>query len=142
MLYEVITERARIRATLINSSLEYGEVMARLDRARNGWYKLMYVAPERFESRTFVDRMKGIRIAMFAVDEAHCISEWGHDFRPSYTRLHEAIAALGTPQIVALTATATPDVRHDIQQQLQLRDPKVIVRGFNRENLTFSYNFV
>ncbi|MBE0644961.1 MAG: RecQ family ATP-dependent DNA helicase [Bacteroidetes bacterium] len=130
-------ERARIRATLINSSLEYSEVMARLDRARNGWYKLMYVAPERFESRTFVERMKGIRIAMFAVDEAHCISEWGHDFRPSYTRLREAIAALGSPQTVALTATATPDVRHDIQQQLELRDPKVIVRGFNRENLTF-----
>lgn len=130
-------DRARIRATFINSMLDYGEVMDRLDRARNGWYKLMYVAPERFESRTFVERMKGIRIAMFAVDEAHCISEWGHDFRPSYTRLSEAITALGSPQIVALTATATPDVRHDIQQQLGLRDPKVIVRGFNRENLTF-----
>ena len=130
-------ERARIRATFINSMLEYGEVMDRLDRARNGWYRLMYVAPERFESRSFVERMKGIRIAMFAVDEAHCISEWGHDFRPSYTRLRESIALLGSPQVVALTATATPDVRHDIQQQLELRDPKVIVRGFNRENLTF-----
>ncbi len=130
-------ERARIRATFINSMLEYGEVMGRLDKARNGWYKLMYVAPERFESRTFVERMKGIRIEMFAVDEAHCISEWGHDFRPSYTRLRDAIASLGTPQVVALTATATPDVRQDIQLQLELRDPKIIVRGFNRENLTF-----
>lgn len=130
-------DRARIRATYINSMLEFGEVMDRLGKARNGWYKLMYVAPERFESRTFVERMKGIRIAMFAVDEAHCISEWGHDFRPSYTRLREAIAALGSPQIVALTATATPDVRQDIQTQLALRDPKVIVRGFNRENLGF-----
>ncbi len=130
-------ERAHIHATFINSMLDYGEVMARLDKARNGWYKLMYVAPERFESRTFVERMKGIRIAMFAVDEAHCISEWGHDFRPSYTRMREALATLGSPQVVALTATATPDVRHDIQQQLELRDPKVIVRGFNRENLTF-----
>lgn len=130
-------ERARIRATFINSMLDYGEVMDRLDRARNGWYRLMYVAPERFESRSFVERMKGIRIAMFAVDEAHCISEWGHDFRPSYTRLREAIATLGTPQVVALTATATPDVRTDIRTQLDLRDPKVIVRGFNRENLGF-----
>jgi ATP-dependent DNA helicase RecQ len=130
-------ERARIRATFINSMLDYGEVMDRLDKARNGWYKLMYVAPERFGSRTFVERMKGIRIEMFAVDEAHCISEWGHDFRPSYTRLRDAIASLGTPQVVALTATATPDVRHDIQLQLELRDPKIIVRGFNRENLTF-----
>jgi ATP-dependent DNA helicase RecQ len=130
-------ERAQIRATFINSLLDYGEVMARLDRARNGWYKLMYVAPERFESRAFIERMKGIRIAMFAIDEAHCISEWGHDFRPSYTRLREAITMLGDPQVVALTATATPDVRQDIQQQLELRDPKIIVRGFNRENLTF-----
>jgi len=130
-------ERARIKATFINSMLDYREVMNRLDRARNGWYRLMYVAPERFESKTFVERMKGIRISMFAVDEAHCISEWGHDFRPSYLRLRESIEELGTPQIVALTATATPDVRKDIQTQLGLANPSVIVRGFNRENLTF-----
>ncbi len=129
-------DQARIRATYINSMLDYQEVITRLDKARNGWYKLMYVAPERFESRTFVERMKGLRIAMFAVDEAHCISEWGHDFRPSYTRLKEALEQLGRPQIVALTATATPDVRQDIQQQLALEQPEVIVRGFNRENLT------
>ena len=130
-------ERARIKSTFINSMLDYREVMNRLDQAHNGWYKLMYVAPERFDSRSFVERMKGIRISMFAVDEAHCISEWGHDFRPSYLRLRESIEMLGTPQIVALTATATPDVRRDVQTQLGLANPAVIVRGFNRENLTF-----
>jgi ATP-dependent DNA helicase RecQ len=129
-------DRARIKATFINSMLDYREVVARLDKARNGWYKLMYVAPERFESKTFVERMKGIRIAMFAVDEAHCISEWGHDFRPSYMKLREALEELGRPLTVALTATATPDVRQDIQQQLALENPEIIVRGFNRENLT------
>ena len=130
-------EAARIRATFINSTLDYNEVMQRLDKARNGWYKLMYVAPERFESASFIQRMKGIRISMFAVDEAHCISEWGHDFRPSYMKLKTALEELAQPQIVALTATATPDVRQDIQTQLGLEDPDVIVRGFNRENLTF-----
>ncbi len=129
-------ERARIKATFINSMLDYHEVMARLDKARNGWYKLMYVAPERFESKTFVERMKGIRIAMFAVDEAHCISEWGHDFRPSYMKLRESLEELGRPLTVALSATATPDVRLDIQKQLALENPEIIVRGFNRENLT------
>ncbi|MCB2204852.1 RecQ family ATP-dependent DNA helicase [bacterium] len=131
-------ERARIKATFINSMLDYQEVLARLDKARNGWYKLMYVAPERFESKTFIERMKGIRIAMFAVDEAHCISEWGHDFRPSYMKLKDALAELGSPLTVALTATATPDVRQDIQHQLSLENPEVIVRGFNRANLTLA----
>ncbi len=129
--------RARIRGTFINSMLDYRETVERIDKARHGWYKLMYVAPERFESVAFLEAMRGIRVSMFAVDEAHCISEWGHDFRPSYMKLREAIDHLGRPQIVALTATATPDVREDIRTQLALEHPVLIVRGFDRPNLSF-----
>jgi ATP-dependent DNA helicase RecQ len=129
-------QRASVRATFINSMLEYRDALERIEKARHGWYKLMYVAPERFESTSFLDRIKGIRIGLFAIDEAHCISEWGHDFRPSYMKLRQARAFLGDPQVVALTATATPDVRIDIQRQLGLTDPAVIVRGFKRENLS------
>ncbi len=128
--------RARIRATFVNSMLDFRDAMERIEQARRGLYKLMYVAPERFESPAFLDRMRGARVALFAVDEAHCISEWGHDFRPSYLKLREAIEFLGTPQIAALTATATPDVREDVVRQLALRQPSVIVRGFNRPNLS------
>jgi ATP-dependent DNA helicase RecQ len=130
-------ERARIRATYINSLLDYRETVDRIEKARNGWFRLMYVAPERFENAGFIERMRGISIALFAVDEAHCISEWGHDFRPSYMRLRSALEHFGMPQVVALTATATPDVRTDIQSQLGLRDPAVVVRGFHRPNLSF-----
>ena len=130
-------DRVRIPATFINSVIDHRELVARLEKARSGWYKLMYVAPERFESPTFIQRIKGVRISMLAVDEAHCISEWGHDFRPSYQKLKDAIKELGHPQVVALTATATPDVRRDIQTQLALENPSIIVRGFDRPNLSF-----
>ncbi len=129
--------RAGIRASFINSMLDYREVMERLEKAYHGWYKLLYVAPERFESMVFLDRIRQMHTAMFVVDEAHCISEWGHDFRPSYTKLRTAIDQLGVPQVLAFTATATPDVRQDIRQQLGLVDPVVIVRGFDRPNLSF-----
>jgi ATP-dependent DNA helicase RecQ len=130
-------DRVRIPSTFINSVIDHRELIARLEKARTGWYKLMYVAPERFESPTFLQRIKGVRIGMLAVDEAHCISEWGHDFRPSYKKLKSAIEELGRPQVIALTATATPDVRLDIQTQLGLKDPEIIVRGFDRPNLSF-----
>ncbi|MCZ7557649.1 MAG: RecQ family ATP-dependent DNA helicase [Bacteroidia bacterium] len=130
-------DRVRIPSTFINSVIDHRELIARLEKARGGWYKLMYVAPERFESPAFLQRIKGVKIGMLAVDEAHCISEWGHDFRPSYKKLRSAIEELGRPQVVALTATATPDVRLDIQTQLGLEDPEIIVRGFDRPNLTF-----
>ncbi|MBL0175580.1 MAG: RecQ family ATP-dependent DNA helicase [Ignavibacteria bacterium] len=130
-------QRARIRATFINSMLDYRDAMERIEKARRGWFTLMYVAPERFESPGFLERMRGVKVALFAVDEAHCISEWGHDFRPSYLKMRDALEFLGTPQVVALTATATPDVREDIRRQLGLKDSNLIVRGFNRENLTF-----
>lgn len=129
--------RASIRATFINSMLEFRDINERIEKARHGWYKLMYVAPERFESSSFLEQMRTIRVALFAIDEAHCISEWGHDFRPSYLRMKEAVTFLDTPQVVALTATATPDVRSDIRVLLGLKEPKIIVRGFDRPNLSF-----
>ncbi len=129
--------RRGIPATYINSHLTHRDVTIRMERTRFGAYRMLYVAPERFESSRFVDALKGIPISLLAVDEAHCVSEWGHDFRPSYLRLAEAREQLGRPVVAALTATATPEVRRDIVQQLALTDPVVLVRGFDRPNLRF-----
>jgi RecQ family ATP-dependent DNA helicase len=123
-----------IAATYINSTLSVAEVDARLDAAEQGALKLLYLAPERFDSPRFRDRLARLRVSLLAVDEAHCISQWGHDFRPSYLRLGDARATLGCPAI-ALTATATPEVRRDIERELRLRDPLVLTGGFDRTNL-------
>ena len=126
-----------IRATLINSTLDLDEQNARLAEIEMGRYDLAYIAPERFRSKRFVEAMARVRPTLLAVDEAHCISEWGHDFRPDYTRLGLARQALGMPQCVALTATATDLVRRDITKQLDLRDVSQFVTGFDRPNLTY-----
>ncbi|MEO6393020.1 MAG: RecQ family ATP-dependent DNA helicase [Pyrinomonadaceae bacterium] len=123
-------------ATFINSSLADSEVSRRLAGIRNGEFKLVYIAPERFRSPRFLEALGSIKVSLFAVDEAHCISQWGHDFRPDYMRLRAAIEAAGSPQVIALTATATPYVRDDIVDQLKLRSPRVFVSGFDRPNLT------
>jgi ATP-dependent DNA helicase RecQ len=125
-------------ATFINSSLSFEEQKARIRGVRQGEYKLVYVAPERFRSAHFVETLRSIPISLFAIDEAHCISQWGHDFRPDYLRLKQAIAEVGRPQIAALTATATPHVRADIIEQLSLRDPPAFVSGFDRPNLAIN----
>jgi len=127
-------------ATFINSSIAEREQWARIDALRQGHFKLVYVAPERFRSSRFLEALRSISVSLFAVDEAHCISTWGHDFRPDYLRLKGVIQALnatgGGARTVALTATATPYVRSDIIQQLGLREPQTFVSGFDRPNLT------
>jgi ATP-dependent DNA helicase RecQ len=124
-----------IPTTFINSSLTYADTNKRLGEIRRGLYKLVYVAPERFRSQAFMDAIADVKVRLFAVDEAHCISHWGHDFRPDYLRLKDAVERLGHPQIIALTATATPKVRADISEQLGLTDPRFLVAGFDRPNL-------
>ena len=111
-----------------------------LEGIRAGMYTMVYVAPERFRSPRFLEVLQSIapKIALIAIDEAHCISEWGHDFRPDYRRLGELVRSLGAPRIAAFTATATPEVRADIAAQLGLTDPRLHVRGFDRPNLTYS----
>jgi ATP-dependent DNA helicase RecQ len=127
-----------IAAAMINSSQEWSEQKIVLERLRNEELKLLYIAPERFRSRAFTEQLKGIRISLFAVDEAHCISQWGHDFRPDYTKLKEALELLGRPTCIALTATATPEVQQDIEENLGLQHPQRHVSGFARKNLSFN----
>ena len=124
-----------IAATFINSTLTSEEQRERIAAMGRGQFKLVYVAPERFRSQYFVETLRAADIALFAVDEAHCISQWGHDFRPDYLRLKQGLEAIGRPPVVALTATATPYVRADIAQQLDLRQPAIFVSGFDRPNL-------
>ena len=124
-----------VRAVFINSTLDSNEQRARLEAASRGEYQLIYVAPERFSRPGFMGLLAALRVRRFIVDEAHCISTWGHDFRPDYRLIGAALDACDRPPIGAFTATATPDVRHDIASNLGLRDPLVVVTGFNRPNL-------
>src|SRR6185295_8721935 len=127
-------------ATFINSSLGEREQWSRIEALRRGQFKLVYVAPERFRSSRFVEALKSVSVSLFAVDEAHCISTWGHDFRPDYLKLKTVVQTLNgdgrRAQTLALTATATPYVRSDIIQQLGLSNPETFVSGFDRPNLT------
>lgn len=126
-------------ATYINSSLDYQEVKLRLRKAKNGEFKLIYVAPERLESGRFCELLKFLDISLLAVDEAHCVSQWGHDFRPSYRSISSLIKKLPVrPIVAAFTATATAEVKEDVIKLLSLRNPNVYISGFNRENLFFS----
>src|SRR5215510_13123432 len=126
-----------IPAVALTSAADADEQREMLDGIRAGIYTLIYVAPERFRSPRFVDALRGSagRLGLIAIDEAHCISEWGHDFRPEYRRIGDALRLLGAPRIAAFTATATPEVRRDIAQQLELASPALHVRGFDRPNL-------
>ncbi len=128
---------AGIPATYLNSSLEYDGVRARLRGLDAGAYRLLYVAPERLAQPGFAADLERWNVARFAVDEAHCISEWGHDFRPEYRRIAELRRRFADQPFIALTATATDRVRADIIDRLALRNPRVYVASFNRPNLTY-----
>jgi ATP-dependent DNA helicase RecQ len=131
-----------IAATLINSTLSWPEQKERLDGMVRGDFKLVYVAPERFRAESFLRALEGVEISLFAIDEAHCLSQWGHDFRPDYMRLGKVLEKIGKPQCVALTATATPVVREDILKVLGLREPFERVSGFSRPNLSLGITAV
>lgn len=128
-----------IPATFINSSLSWGEIERRLNMASQGKFKLIYIAPERLESERFIDILKDLPVSLLAIDEAHCVSQWGHDFRPSYLSIASLVNYLNSrPIIAAFTATATEQVELDIEKQLKLENPNVYITGFDRENLFFS----
>src|SRR6266700_6901061 len=124
-----------VPAAFINSTQERSEQVGALQAAAAGRLRLLYVAPERFARPGFLDRLAELGVARFVVDEAHCISSWGHDFRPEYRQLGRALAACGRPPVSAFTATATPRVRDDVAHTIGMRDPFVLVTGFNRPNL-------
>lgn len=132
--------RKGLPATFINSSLSWPEIESRVSGMRSGAYKLVYVAPERFRNHGFVEALSRVEVSLIAVDEAHCVSQWGHDFRPDYLRIHEVTRRFSDSRVMALTATATGKVQADIERGLGLGDagrnaPEVHVHGFARPNL-------
>lgn len=128
-----------VNVAFINSSLSYKQCLSVIKKAKKGAYKIIYIAPERLETENFLDLLENINISIIAVDEAHCISEWGHDFRPSYKKISEIISKLEKrPIVVAFTATATPIVAEDIIKLLKLNNPFKLITGFDRKNLSFN----
>jgi ATP-dependent DNA helicase RecQ len=130
--------RRGLPATCIHSMLTADERRQRLERAVAGDVRLLYVTPERFRVPGFLDALRSVGVARLAVDEAHCLSQWGHDFRPDYQRLGEVREALGMPPCLALTATATPEVQQDIRRALRLDDAPLFHTGIARDNLFLS----
>ncbi len=127
-----------VSAAFMNSTLSKYEIEQRWTDAEHGRYDLLYMAPERLTTEVFRARAERLPVSLLAVDEAHCVSEWGHNFRPDYLDIPEARAHLGEPPTLAVTATATPTVRRDVATLLDMTDPKEVVRGFDRPNLVWS----
>ena len=121
----------------LNSTLSEDQELAALERIRGKHIKIVFVTPEKLEDDSFMQLLQSIQVPLFVVDEAHCISQWGHDFRPAYLALGHVIERLGHPTVLALTATATPAVREDILHQLGIPQVKPIVKGFDRPNLVY-----
>ena len=136
-----LTERG-IKAEFINSTLTSSEQSSRIMQFIDGQYDLLYVAPERFRSPRFMEAVQRANVQLLAIDEAHCISEWGHDFRHDYSRLGQFRERIGNPQTIALTATATHDVRQDVVAQLRLNEPRTFVAGFARPNLHYEVQVI
>jgi ATP-dependent DNA helicase RecQ len=135
---EALERVAPGRAVLVNAQQDAGANRAALERALAGDVRLLYIAPERFSSPGFAEALREAPIGLFVVDEAHCVSQWGHDFRPDYFRLADAARWLGTRAMLASTATATPQVAADIERRLGLRDAVRVTTGFDRPNLSFT----
>ncbi|MGB6779110.1 MAG: DNA helicase RecQ, partial [Planococcus citreus] len=132
-------QAAGIPAASINSSLDVYEVRQILHEVQMGIIKLLYIAPERLDSEMFLDGLQGVKVPLIAVDEAHCISQWGHDFRPSYRLISRMLEIFpDNPTVLALTATATPQVREDICRILDIEEQNTVITGFERANLSFS----
>src|ERR1700735_3535545 len=126
------------RVAVVNEQRGFGANAAALQEVRESTVRLLYIAPERFGSPRFIDALAGVRVGLFVVDEAHGVSQWGHDFRPDYFTLADAAARVGARATLALTATATPRVADDIVRRLRLRDPVRVTTGFDRPNLSFA----
>lgn len=126
-----------INAACITSSMSYREVDITLDNARFGNLKFLYTSPERLKSELFIERFKSMKISLFVIDEAHCISEWGHDFRPAYREISEAKAIHPNAPMIALTASATDRVKEDIVSQLGLKSPKIVSGSLERKNISY-----
>ena len=135
---EALQARGREDVALVNSQQDSATNRAAIDAALAGRLRLLYVAPERFSSPGFADRIRGARVGLFVVDEAHCVSQWGHDFRPDYFRLADAARYVGARSLMASTATATPQVAADVVRRLGLRDALRVTTGFDRPNLAFA----
>lgn len=127
----------RVEAAELSSAQSGREEQMQLQRIRRGETRLLFVTPERFANRDFVDALRQRPVSLLAVDEAHCVSQWGHDFRPAYLELAGVAESLGRPVLLALTATAGPSTRDEIVEALGLRDPDIVVRGLDRPNLFF-----